>query len=405
MKNRCVVVLASLDTKAEEADFVCQVVRDEGGEPLLVDTGVLGRPRTRADVSRHQVAEAAGTTIASVIAAKDQAQALVVMADGARHIVDELFEQGRLGGILSIGGSRGTALGTRVMQALPIGIPKLMLSTMATGQTPFGPYVGTRDVTMMPSVADVLGVNVVTRPILTNAAVAITAMARAGTPILPGTGQVFAATMLGATTPLVEEIRRRVSAGGRQLVAFHATGTGGRVMEELIDEGVVHGVFDVSLSEIVGWLAGGPFSAGAHRLEAAGRRGIPQVIVPGGIDFVIEGPPNSLPERYAGRHTLCHTPTITLVRTSADELRALARYIGERVADGAGPVAVVLPRSGFSRFSIAGEPLHEPETDRAFVEALVDALPARCHVVELEADVNDAQVAESAVQLMDEMLG
>jgi len=401
---RYVAILASLDTKSEEAAFLRDVVRAEGGEPLVVDTGVLGQPGIRADVPREEVAQAAGTTLDAIIREGDKARALVAMADGASRIVLRMLAEGRLGGVLSIGGSRGTALGTRVMQALPVGIPKLMVSTMASGPTPFGPYVGTKDITLMHSVADISGVNSVTRPIFANAARAIAAMSRAAAPVAKAKSRVLAATMLGASTPLVERIRQAMTSPESEVIAFHAVGTGGRAMEELVAQGLMDGVFDVSPTELLAHLVGGPYSAGPERMRAAGERGIPQVVAPGALDFIIEGPPDALPRRYAGRKTMRHTPTITLVRSSPDEMRATARLIAERLAESRGPAALILPLRGFSAFSTEGQPLHDTESDRAFVEEIRASVPARVEVVELDAALNDAPVAETAVGLMRSML-
>ncbi len=397
---RYVAILASLDTKSEEAAFLRDVIRAEGGTPLLVDTGVLGRPGIQADISREEVARAAGTTLEEIIRAGDKARALVAMADGASRVLVRLLADGHLGGVLSIGGSRGTALGTRVMQSLPVGIPKLMVSTMASGPTPFGPYVGTKDVTLMHSVADIGGVNSVTRVVLGNAARAIAAMSRASTPVIKAKPRVLAATMLGASTTLVEQIRRAMTSGDCEVIAFHAVGTGGRAMEELVAEGLIDGVFDVSPTELLAHVVGGPFSAGPDRMRAAGRRGIPQVVAPGGLDFIIEGPPETLPSRYAGRKIMRHTPTITLVRPSPEEMRAVAGLIAERLAESRGPAAIIIPLRGFSAFSTEGQPLHDAESDRAFVETIRAQVPSRVELVELDAALNDAVIAETAVRLM-----
>lgn len=397
---RYVAILASLDTKSEEAAFLRDVIRAEGGTPLLVDTGVLGQPGIQADISREEVARAAGTTLEEIIRAGDKARALVAMADGASRVLLRLLADGQLGGVLSIGGSRGTALGTRVMQSLPVGIPKLMVSTMASGPTPFGPYVGTKDVTLMHSVADIGGVNSVTRVVLGNAARAITAISRASTPVIKTKPCVLAATMLGASTALVEQIRRAMTSGDCEVIAFHAVGTGGRAMEELVAEGLIDGVFDVSPTELLAHVVGGPFSAGPDRMRAAGHRGIPQVVAPGGLDFIIEGPPETLPGRYAGRKIMRHTPTITLVRPSPEEMRAVASLIAERLAESRGPAAIIIPLRGFSAFSTEGQPLHDAESDRAFVEAIRAQVPSRVELVELDAALNDAVIAETAVRLM-----
>lgn len=396
-----IVILGSLDTKGVEVEFLRHTVRAQGGEPWVVDTGVLGEPGARADVSRQEVAAAGGTTLQALIQRGDKNDALLVMAEGATRIVLNLFGKGQLGGVLSVGGSRGTALSTRVMQALPVGVPKLMVSTIASGHNPFGPYVGTKDVTLMHSVADILGVNAITRPILTNAAAAIVAMARVGSPVQRGDRRAFAASMLGVSTALVGQIQRLMEAdGGNEVIAFHAVGTGGRAMEELIDSGVVDGVFDVTLGEMTALVVGGNFSAGPERMRSAGRLGIPQVVAPGGVDFIIEGPLDRLPEKYRGRKTMAHTPSITLVRTSAEEMAAVGQLVADRLAESKGSVAAILPLRAFGWFAMEGQPLHDPESDRAFVEAFRARVPAHVEVVELETHLNDPQVGEVAVEWM-----
>jgi len=399
-----VVILGSLDTKGPEVDFLRERVRAEGGLPLVVDTGVLDGPTSPADVSRQQVAEAAGSSIEALIQRGDKAHALVTMAEGASVVLHSLLKEGRLGGVLSIGGSRGTALSTRAMQSLPVGVPKLMVSTMASGHNPFGPYVGTKDIALMHSVADVQGINAVTRPIFTNAAAAIVAMSRVGAPVQRGERRVLAASMLGVTTTLVGQIQALMERARGEVIAFHAVGTGGRSMEELIDSGVVEGVFDVTPGEMTALVVDGPFSAGPDRMRAAGRQGIPQVIAPGGLDFIIEGPVDELPARYRGRKTMVHTPTISLVRTSADEMARVARLIAGRLAESTGPAAVILPLRAFGWFSREGQPLYEPESDRAFVETFKAHAPAGVPLVELDTHLNDPEVGQVAVRLMKEML-
>jgi uncharacterized protein (UPF0261 family) len=326
------------------------------------------------------------------------------MADGASAILRGLLAEGKLGGVLSIGGSRGTALSTRVMQSLPVGVPKLMVSTMASGHNPFGPYVGTKDVTLMHSVADVQGINAVTRPIFTNAVAAIVAMSRVGVPVQRGEQRVLAASMLGVSTTLVGQIQALMESEQGEVIAFHAVGTGGRSMEELIDDGVVDGVFEVTPGEMTALVVDGPFSAGPERMRAAGRKGIPQVVAPGGLDFIIEGPVQELPARYQARKTMVHTPTISLVRTSADEMVQVARLIAGRLAASTGPAAMILPLRAFGWFARPGQPLHEPESDRAFVETFKAHAPAGVQVIELDTHLNDPLVGQAAVRLMKEML-
>ena len=399
-----VVILGSLDTKGGDVDFLRQRVRVEGGEPLVIDTGVLGAATVPADISRHKVAAAGGSSIQALIDAKDKARALVVMADGAAKILQDYLQRGELGGVLSIGGSRGTALGTRVMQSLPVGVPKLMVSTIASGQNMFGPYVGTKDVTMMHSVADIQGVNAVTRPVFTNAAAAIVGMSKSWTPVRKGEKRILTASMLGVTTALVGQIQDLAEPQGCEVIAFHSVGTGGRSMEELIHSGLVDGVFDLTPGEMLQFVAGSTSSAGPDRMKAAAELGIPQVVSTGGLDFIIEGPLEELPAKYNGRKIMPHTPTITLVRTSADEMVAVAHLIAERVSESKGPVAVILPLQAFGWFAMEGQPLHDPESDQAFIRAFKDKVSANVQVIEMDTHINDKRVGEKAVELMQAML-
>jgi uncharacterized protein (UPF0261 family) len=404
-----VVILGSLDTKGPEVGLLREKVRAFGGVPLVVDTGVLGTAAIKADVTRQEVAHAGGSSIQALIDEGDKAKALITMAEGAGIVLGALFREGRLGAVLSIGGSRGTACSTRAMQSLPVGVPKLMVSTMASGQNPFGPYVGTKDITLMHSVADVQGINAVTRPIFTNAAAAIVAMSRVGMPVQRGENPILVASVLGVSTTLVSQIQALMQAGAGlstgicgEVIAFHAVGTGGRAMEELIDGGLVEGVFDVTPGEMMALVVDGPFSAGPDRMRAAGRRGIPQVVAPGGLDFIIEG---SLQDgSYGGRKILRHTSTITLVRTSADEMEQAARLIAGRLAASSGPAAMILPLRAFGWFSQEGQPLYDPESDRAFVETFRAVAPPQVQVVEMDTHLNDPVLAETAVRLMQEMV-
>ncbi|MBN1148203.1 MAG: Tm-1-like ATP-binding domain-containing protein [Anaerolineales bacterium] len=402
--TRYIIILGTLDTKGAEVDFLRQRVLAEGGRPLVIDTGVLGQPTVEADIDRERVAEAGGSSIQGLIQAGDKARALVVMADGASRFVRERLEGGELGGVLSIGGSRGTALGTRVMQGLPVGVPKLMVSTIASGENTFGPYVGTKDVTLMHSVADIQGVNAVTRPIFTNAAAAIVGMSRVGAVVQRGERRVLTASMLGVTTALVGQLQSLMAAHGCELIAFHSVGAGGRAMEELIAGGLVEGVFDVTPGEMTQLHVGGKFSAGPQRMQAAAQRSIPQVVAPGGVDFIIEGPLDELPARYRGRKIMPHTPTITLVRASAQEMAAVAAMIAERLAESRGPAAVILPLQAFGWFAMQGQPLHDPQADRAFIQALKQRIPARVELLEMDTHINDPLVGEKAAEWMRAML-
>jgi uncharacterized protein (UPF0261 family) len=402
--DKYILILGSLDTKGHEVDFLRRRILDEGAKPLVIDTGVLDGPTVAADVDRQTVATAGGSSIDALIRNRDKTRALVVMADGTSRILLDYFKRGELGGVLSIGGSRGTALGTRAMQALPVGVPKLMVSTIASGRNTFGPYVGTKDITLMHSVADIQGINAITRPIFTNAAAAIAGMSRVGAPLKRGDKRVLSASMLGVTTELISQIQELMASDNCEVIGFHAVGTGGQAMEELIECGLVEGVFDITPGEMTQLYVQGMYSAGPDRMRAGSRRGIPQVIAPGGIDFIVEGALENLPAKYRDRKIMSHTPSITLVRTSREEMAAVAELIADRLSESCGPVAVILPLKSFGWFSMEGQPLHDPQSDRAFIRTVKEKVSPSVNVIEIDTHLNDPQVGKMAAQLMRNML-
>jgi uncharacterized protein (UPF0261 family) len=401
---RFIVILGSLDTKGLEVDFIRHQVLAEGGTPLVIDTGVLDEATIPADITREEVAAAGGSSLQTIVKKADKAKALVIMASGATHFVLDLLAKDKLGGVLSIGGSRGTALSTQVMQSLPVGIPKLMVSTIASGSNHFGPYVGTKDVTLMHSVADIQGLNAITRSIFTNAATAITAMGKAGRPVMRSNKPTFAASMLGVSNSLVSQIQTQMDPEKTEIIAFHAIGTGGKAMEELIEQNLFDGVFDVTPSEVLQHIVQSSCSAGPNRLKAAGKMGLPQVVATGGIDFIIEGALEDLPACYSSRKIMKHTPTITLVRTSAEEMRILARILAERLAESNGPSALILPLQAFGWFSMVGCPLHDPESDQAFIETIKKHLDPRVELIEIDTHLNDPVVADTSVEFISRFL-
>jgi len=287
------------------------------------------------------------------------------------------------------------------MQALPIGVPKVMVSTMASGRNVFEPYVGTSDVTLMHSVADILGLNSVTRKVFGNAAAAVAAMAESAAALQEGGPEggatVLGATMLGLTTACVLHAKELLEARGYELVTFHPNGTGGRSMERLVDEGLIRGVLDISTQELAGEVCGGLFDAGPGRLTAAGRQGIPQVVAPGGTDYVVLGPLSSLTAEQRRRPHIVHNPNITLVRTSREEMAEIGRRMAERLNAARGPAAVLVPRGGFSYSNRPGLPFYDPEADAALIAALEQGLSSRVELAVVDAHVNDAAFAREAV--------
>ncbi|MGD9050158.1 MAG: Tm-1-like ATP-binding domain-containing protein, partial [Anaerolineae bacterium] len=380
-----IAIIGTLDTKGQEVAFIRHQIQVRGHQTWVIDAGVLGQPAIEADLTRHEVARAGGGELAELIAAGDKGRAIQTMIDGTRELVTRLFAEGELGGVIALGGGQGTAIGTTAMQALPIGVPKVMVSTIASGQNVFEPYVGTTDVTLMHSVADIVGINAVTRPVFTNAAAAVAAMVEAREPLEEGGRVVLGATMLGLTTPCVLRAKELLETQGYELVAFHPNGTGGRSMERLIDAGLIRGVMDISTQELTGHVCRGLFDAGPDRMKAAGRRGIPQVIAPGGTDYIVLGPLSSLTAEQQSRPLIVHNPNITLIRTAREEMAEVGRLMALRLNKARGPVAVLIPSGGYSYSDRPGHAFHDPAADAALVEALENDLAPGVELVKIEA--------------------
>ncbi len=400
MSDRVVLVLATLDTKGAEAAYLADAVRRARGTPLVADLSVFGPPGAEADVPRADVARAAGAEV-EMLARLERAEALGVMAQGASAVAAQLLAAGRLGAVVALGGSQGTVAGTRVMATLPFGLPKLMVSTMASGNT--RPYVGTSDIAMLFPVVDLLGTNRFCRAVLDNAAAAAAGMARAFRPAVKAERAEVAVTMFGSTTPCVMRVAELLREREVEPVMFHANGAGGRALEEWTDRGEFVAVMDVTTTELADELAGGHRSAGPTRLEAAGRRAIPQVVVPGALDMVNFGPPETVPARYADRRFHRHNPGTTLMRTTPSENEQLGRWMAEKLNRAKGPASVVVPLRGFSAYDVEGGPFWDPDADRAFVAALRSAVDTRVPVVDEAAHINDPAFADAVVGIFERM--
>ena len=388
-----VVLLGTLDTKGHEYAYLRDRLREQGVEVLLVDVGV-NEPQIEPDVARGEVARAEYG---------DRGAAVEAMARGAEEVVRRLHEEGRLDGILALGGSGGTAIATQAMRALPVGVPKLMVSTMASGDT--RPYVGAVDVTMTYSVVDIAGINAVSARILSNAAAAIAGMATAEPPDVESGKPLVAASMFGVTTPCVTAARERLEELGYEVLVFHATGTGGQSMEALMRGGFISAVLDVTTTELADDLVGGVLSAGPDRLEAAGELGLPQVVSLGALDMVNFGPRDSVPERFRDRLFYEHNPTVTLMRTTPDECAELGRRIAHKLNAATGPLTLFVPLRGVSMIAVEGQPFHDPEADAALVGALREELDPGVDVRELETDVNDPAFAAAMAERLHELVG
>ncbi len=400
-----VLLIGTLDTKGVEFQFVRDLLNQAGVGTLVIDAGVMGPPYFTPDVPREQVFTAAGTSLEAVQRAGDRGQAIEAAARGAAACA-QLYARD-VAGILGLGGSAGTTIGTAVMRAFPFGVPKLMVSTLASGQV--RPYVGVRDILMMNSVVDLSGLNRLSRTVLTNAANAMIGMLKGATrPVaevaLAGSKPMVTATMFGVTTPCVEAARKILERQDYEVLVFHATGTGGLTMESFIRDGLVRGVLDLTTTELADELVGGILSAGRDRLTAAGLCGVPQVISLGALDMVNFGPPQTVPEKFRGRRFYLHNPNVTLLRTTPEENDELGKEIAHKASAARGPTAVLVPRKGVSALDAEGQPFWWPEADAALFQSLRNWMSPQVRLLEFDLHINDPTFAEIAVRTLLEMM-
>ena len=399
MTNKVVAIIGALDTKAAEYAFLKQKIESQGVGTLMIDVGVFGEPPFQPDISAAEVAKEAGADRAALAAANDRGKAVGAMAAGAAIILKRLYDEGRVHGAIAMGGGGGTTLGSIAMQPLPVGAPKLIVSTVASGDT--SAYVGVKDIAMMPSIVDVAGVNRLSSKIIANAAGAIAGMVkiehREGVDAKP----MIAATMFGVTTAGVTKAREIIEKAGYEVLVFHAVGSGGRTMEELIRAGFVAGVLDLTTTELADELAGGVLSAGPSRLEAAGETGVPQVVSLGALDMVNFGAPESIPVKYAERKLYPHNPLVTLMRTTREENAELGKIIASKLGKAKGPTVLMIPKKGVSAIDVEGKPFYDAEADEALFTALRTNITPNVTLVELDADINsDAFATEAAHRLL-----
>ncbi|MDI7258553.1 MAG: Tm-1-like ATP-binding domain-containing protein [Thermodesulfobacteriota bacterium] len=406
--KKTVLLIATFDTKEEEAVYLKKRMEARGVGVLTMDAGILGPPHTPVDIDQQQVALRGGSPLQEIVATRDKGKCILNMIRGAEIICRELYIQGRFQGVIGIGGGQGTDIGCAAMRSLPIGVPRLMVSTVASGRATFGPYVGTKDITLMHSVADMQGLNFLTKQILENAAGAICGMI-AGlrkSRIKPG-GIPVAMSMLGTTTPGALYCKKILERKGFEVVAFHQNGTGGIAMEDMIREGAFRGVMDLNLHEIGDGFVGGLHGAiRGDRLEAAGEAGIPQIVAPGSINYAVWGPLNSLSNELKSRKYIVHNPNMTLVRLSPDELSSVAKLTAQKLNRSKGPTQVFIPLKGFSYPDRKNLPHWEPEGNQAFIDSLKADLNASIPVTELDAHINDPEfidpVADAFISMMKE---
>ncbi len=403
MTTRTIALIGTFDTKGEEFSFLRERIESAGLRTLMIDVGVFGSPSFAADISQEEVAAAANENLAALRMERDRGRSVAAMAAGATAVLVRLFGQGAIHGVASLGGSAGTAIATAAMRALPYGFPKVMVSTLASGDV--RPYVGTTDICMMPSVLDIAGLNHVSRRIISNAAGAICGMVRSEAGVALDEKPAIAATMFGVTTPCVTAARHTLEQKGYEVLVFHATGTGGQAMEKLIEDGAFRAVLDITTTELADELVGGVMSAGPHRLEGAGRKGIPQLVCPGAIDMVNFGPKETVPAQFRGRNLYVHNPSVTLMRTTPEECAEIGRITAVKLNRANGPVIVVIPLRGVSAIDAVGAPFYSPEALNAYRRALKISLSPAIRLVELDAHINDPEFALLAADLLMESLG
>jgi len=397
-----IALIGALDTKGPEYQFVRECIAARGHQTLLIDVGVLGAPAVIADVSRGEVARAGGADLGALQARKDRGEAVAAMSRGAAVLLPRLHAEGRFDGVIALGGTGGTSVACTAMRALPLGVPKVMVSTVAGGDV--SGYVGVQDIVMIPSIVDVSGVNQISRQVFARAAGAICGMVEAQVP----TGAdrpLITASMFGNTTPAVEAAKAILERAGYEVLVFHCTGIGGRTMESLVDAGLIAGVLDITTTEWADQLVGGVLAAGPTRLEAAARKGIPAVVAPGCLDMVNFWAPETVPAKFQGRKFYPHNPNVTLMRTDIDECRRLGEILAEKLNASRGPVTVVLPLRGVSMIDSPGGAFWWPEADQALYGALKGKLRPDIPVVELDCNINDPLFAETCAGRLLEYLG
>ena len=395
---KTVCIVGTMDTKGVEFEFIKAQIESAGVSTCVINTGILGEPQLTPDVSADEVAQAGGSSLQALRDEGDRGNSVAVMAEGAAALVAEKHAAGEIDGIISLGGSAGTTIGTTAMQAVPVGVPKIMVSTLASGDT--SPYVQSKDICMMYSVVDIAGINRLSRQILANAAGAIVGMVNAEVPAVTDDKPLIAATMFGVTTPCVTKAREILEAAGYEVLVFHATGTGGQAMEDLVKGGFLAGVLDVTTTELADELVGGILSAGPDRLEAAGESGLPQVVSPGALDMVNFGPPDTVPEQFSDRLFYQHNPTVTLMRTTAEETAELGRIMARKLSEAQGPTTVIIPTQGVSAIDKTDQPFDSPEARTTWIENLKAHIGDNVTVIEMDAHINDDEFATKLAETL-----
>ncbi|MBW2208044.1 MAG: Tm-1-like ATP-binding domain-containing protein [Deltaproteobacteria bacterium] len=406
MKGK-ILIVATLDTKGPEAGFLKELVESKGHIPVMLDCGVMGKPTVTPDISREEVAREAGTTIKELLENGDKIKAIETMAEGARRMGKKLYDQGELHAVLSMGGIQGTVMGATVMQALPFGVPKVIVSAIANGQASFGPFVGTKDVTIIHSVADILGLNKVTRKVLAEGAGAVVGMLEMEYAAGEEADKTVALTSAGVTTPCANKAREFLTEMGYEMIAFHCNGIGAKAMEELVEQGQLQGILDMSPHDINDYLWGGIMPAWEGRMKATCRLGLPQVISTGCADIILYGPHEAMPDEIKKRKHYIHNPVHTHVKANYEEMLGLGRFIGSRLRDTKGWATVMVPGGGYSQQNIEGGVIWEPESDKGFVDGVaqeMDDTNEKVTIKVLDMHINDPEFARALVDEMHRLI-
>lgn len=399
---KTVAIAGTFDTKGREYTYIKELFEELGINTFMINTGVF-EPAFKADVSNGEIAEAVGKDIKVIAEKKDRALATEILSKGMEKLVPKLYNQGKFDGIISFGGSGGTSLVTPAMRALPIGVPKIMVSTMASGNT--SQYIGTSDIIMMPSVVDVSGLNSISTKIFSNAVFAMVGMLEHENKREIEKKPLVAATMFGVTTPAVEYGKKYLEDRGYEVLVFHATGIGGQSMEDLIEDGFIEGVLDLTTTEWADEIIGGVLNAGPHRLEAAGRNHIPQVVSVGALDMCNFGPYDTVPKEFAGRNIYKHNPTVTLMRTTVEENELIGKKIAEKLNMSKGKTALFLPLKGVSAIDVEGQAFYGVEEDKMLFDTLRNGINKNIiEIIEMDNAINDKEFAEAAAQKLIDLM-
>ena len=395
-----IAVLGTLDSKGHEHAFVADLIRERGHTPLLIDLGTGSEPQVTPDITRFEVAESAGLDLQVLIDKQDRGECVVAMSEAAPVLLAKLASEGKIDGVISLGGGGGTALGTAAMRALPIGFPKLMVSTLASGNTAH--YLGTKDITMMPSIVDVAGLNSISKTIFTRAAGAICGMVEAKID-QSESKPLIVASMFGNTTDCINIAAKVLEEAGYEVLIFHATGTGGKTMEALIESGMVKGVLDITTTEWADELVGATLSAGPTRMDAMTKAKVPAVVSPGCLDMANFGERDSVPEKFEGRNFYIHNPQVTLMRTNAEECAELGKIIAEKANANPAPTVILNPLKTVSVISAEGQPFYDPEADKALFSSIHQH--AKVEVIDFDEEINSDVFAKAAAHKLLELIG